>query len=108
RADHANPLIYQHFDQAAKEHGVANVMHMEFIEAQQTGAPSQLASSQDQRIGLTSISADKGLQFGQERVEMHPTLFGQRRGGEQRVHDEAFAARDATPQVNAGGGATQQ
>ena len=60
--------------QPTEQHGVADVMYMEFVEAQQPALPGDLGGDQPQRIGLAGDLLQAQLHLVEKGMEMHAAL----------------------------------
>ena len=60
-----------------------------------------VACHQQQRVGLALVPVERGVDLLHETVKMDALLARERHAIEKTVHQEALAASDSAPQVNA-------
>ena len=88
----------QLFEQPVQQHGIGDVMYVEFVEAQQL--ETRLDDGLDHRLDRIGIAAllalaeggHPGVDLVHELMEMHPPLFGNRYDTEKQVHQHGLAA----------------
>ena len=93
----------QAFEQAAENHGVGDVAHVEFVEAEDLGVAGDVAGHGLQGVGLVFVFAHAAVGFGHEGVEVYAAGGAGRQAAVEGVHQEAFAAPDAAVEIEAFG-----
>ena len=104
--DHHHAAREQRLEQPAEDHGVGDVVHLEFVEAQQRGL-SAIASATGGTGSSSLISPCffSGARHGCGVHVLHEwwkctrRFLRQRRGLEEQVHQHGLAAADLAPDV---------
>ena len=86
-------MFQQHLDQ----HGVAGVVQMKFVKAQQTATGGHLPHHRLQ-IGRAG-GIQPLVQFAEEVMKMDPPPGSERQAGKKVVEDKTFAASGTSPDV---------
>ena len=102
-----DPTSEQLLEQPREQHGIGDVMHVHFIQAQQPQPrlDDRLDHGLD-RIGVLALGAlakrrHPCVDLVHELVKVHPPLAGYRRSGKEQVHQHGLAAPDFAMQVEA-------
>ena len=95
----------QLLEQPIEQHRIGDVVHVEFIEAQQpqSGFDDRLDHRLD-RVGIPALGAfakrrHAGMHLIHEFMEMHPPLFADRHRRIEQIHQHGLAAPDLTVEV---------
>ncbi len=91
--------LEQRPEQPFEDHRVGDVVDLELVEAQEHRLGGEIGGDLGNRLGRAgaALAFDAGVHVEHEGVEMHPPLVGDRRRGEQQIHQHRFAAPDRTP-----------
>src|SRR6185503_13976779 len=93
--------LHRLLEEAAEDHGVGDVGNMELIKANQSVTPSRaLRDGRDRILGALE-RVELAMDLAHEVVEVHAPLAHQRHAQIEGVHQEALAAPDRAPQVDA-------
>ena len=95
---HAAPE--QTLEQSRKDHGVGDVVHEELIEANYPGAGRHTLRNDLQRLRMLFDAGKFGVDVAHEMIEM-AALGAPGQRCEEQVHEQRFAAPDASPKVKA-------
>ena len=101
RDDEADIEREQALEQAVKDHRISDVRDMEFIEADQPMAVRDAPRDFVERVRGALQIVQFRMHAAHEFVEVHACLADQRHGRKEGVHQEALAAADVSPQVDA-------
>ena len=101
RHDEHHAGVEQRRQEPAQHHRVGDVGHVEFVEADEPPALGDARGHGRQRIDLALQRMQVRVHVAHERVEMDAHLAPDRHRREEAVHQEALAAPDAAPQVDA-------
>ena len=101
---HQHAALEQGLEQAADEHRIADIVHMEFVETQHSAAGQQLVQSGAQGIVMLAVQEHALVQPGEEGVEMHALLLGDGQCLEKSIQQPAFATPHRAMQVQAARG----
>ena len=91
----------QRLQQPAEDHGVGDVGDVELVEADEAPPARDARGDGGERVGLLLQPGEVLVDVAHERVEMDARLAADRHGREEAVHQEALAAADAAPEVDA-------
>ncbi len=97
--DQHHALGLQALQQTAQQHGIGDVTHMELVEAEQLAVAGKIACDGWHRVDLAGVSTEHLVDMLHEAVEMPTLLARDVHPGKERVHHEALAAADATPEI---------
>ena len=102
-SDNDDAGVEQALEQAAQNHRVGDVDDVELVEAEQESLPRKRRRDRHQRIVGAALARrlQAVLHLQQEGVEMHAALLGDRRAGEEQVHQHGLAAPDRPEHVQA-------
>ena len=95
----------QRIEETAKHHRIGDVRDMEFIEAQQAGMAGDALGHPDERICLLAEFPEVAMDLLHEGVKMDTALALVGHRVEEAVHQEALAAADPAPEIEAAGNA---
>jgi hypothetical protein len=102
RGHHEHDLrLEQRLQEAAQDHRVGDVGHVELVEAHEPPPARDARRHRRERIRLARERPELVVHGFHEGVEVHARLAAQRHGPVERVHEEALAASDAAPEVDA-------
>ena len=105
---HQHAALEQGFEQAADEHRIADIVDVEFVEAQHPAACEQLVQGHAQGVVVLTVLEHAAMQAGKKRVEVHALLFGNRQRLEKPIEQPAFAAPHWAVQVQAARGKARE
>ncbi|MNN37773.1 hypothetical protein D3C81_1517360 [compost metagenome] len=88
------PTLEQRGEQPGEQHGITNVMHMEFVETQYPALAQQLVQGCPQRVVQRPVAVHALVQAGKEIMEVQAPLGLYRYGLEKTVEQPAFATTD--------------
>ena len=101
RRDDADAVLEQRLEQPVQDHRVGDVGDVELVEADQAKALRDALAEVLERIARSGHLGELAVDLAHELVEMQARLPRQRQRGEEAVHQEALAAADAAPEVDA-------
>ena len=102
RRDHeADVQREKAIEQAIQDHRVGNVRHVELVEADESMPARDALRDVVERLGRPLELVQFRMDAAHELVKMDPRLADHGHGGEERIHQEALAATDIAPQVDA-------
>ncbi len=94
-------MLEQRLQQPAEDHRVGDVGHVELVEADEPPAARDARRDDGERILLVFHLGERRMHVAHEEMEVHARLAANGDGREEAVHQEALAAPDAAPQVDA-------
>ena len=97
--DQQDASLEQRLEQPRDEHGVADVVHMELVETQQTAVLQQLIQGGRQWVDGLPMAEHALMQLGEKIVEVQAAFFFQRSRPEQAIEQPALAAPHGAMQV---------
>jgi hypothetical protein len=68
----------QQFEQRAEDHGIRDVRHEQFIEADHAGTSRKVVCHQGQRVGVRAVCSQFGMHVGHEAMEVPARLLLER------------------------------
>ncbi|MNO83004.1 hypothetical protein D3C76_742930 [compost metagenome] len=101
RQQHEHAALEQCREQPGQQHGVADVMHMELVEAQYLAFAQQFIQRRAQGIGACPVAVHALMQAGEEIMKVQAPLGGYRQRLEEAVEQPALAASHRAMQVQA-------
>ena len=99
RRDEHDAALEQHLDEPPHEHRVGDVGDVEFIEAQEPRRAGEIARDRRRWIGFALKTVQLVMDALHETMKVDALFALDRRVGEEAVHEKAFSAADAAPQV---------
>ena len=101
RGHHNDPPVEQFGEQAAEQHGVCNVRHLELVEAEQSRRLPDLLCDFRDRVSSASVTERLhcGVHFGHEVVKVDAALRFDLHIREEQVHEHRLAAPDRAMDV---------
>ncbi len=99
--DKTDAQIEQSHQQPIKHHGIGDIAEVEFIEADQSVPLRHRGGHGVERVGRTFEQCEFGMDTAHELMEVNPRLADQPHIGKKLVHQEALAAPDPAPEIDA-------
>lgn len=99
RGDQRNAAGEQRLQQRGQQHGVSDVGHEEFVEAQHIGFGLEAVSDDFQRVFPPLQLGQLFMHSQHEAVEVQTHFAIARQAMEEHVHQPGFAAPDAAPHI---------
>ena len=100
RRNQGNAAREQAFEEAAEEHGIADVAHEEFVETKDASFTGDVGGNTVQRVGDAVERGEACMDVGHDAVKMIAALRRQIQRFEEEVHQEGLAAADLAPDVH--------
>ena len=101
RHQQKHPAAEQGIEQPGEQHGIANVMYMEFIETQHPAIAYQLVQGRAQCVVQRPVAMHALVQAGKKIMKVQALLGLDRYGLIEAVEQPAFAPADRAVQVQA-------
>ena len=101
RGDENHALLEERFEQSPHQHGIGDVGDVKFVEAEKPCIARDVACDRGERVGLALLLVQRVVNLLHEAVKVDAPLASDRGAGVEAVEQEALAAADAAPQVEA-------
>src|SRR2546423_7818103 len=99
--DELDAAVHHLLEEAPEDHGIRDVRDVELVEADQAMAARGARGDRGERVLRAAQLVELAMDLAHEVMEVHAALALEWHAAEERVHEEALAAADRAPEVDA-------